>query len=244
MFNLSLSRLYLSVKRGKCATYGGSQMIFRDMIGKERGAKKKMQVGCGVVAFADLLWYLGLSESRWQKEAFTEDEYRRYFDEIRCSLGGLPPKFGLGVWQPAFHFNRIAIKRGAPYRAVWGLSIQRFHERLTEMLEADIPVYLCFPTILLPGRVRDERTAGVKLYRMKSDGLLAPACTVSSHYVVATGIMSYGGENWIQISSWGEKYYFNEKEYLYLLRHIPFGNMMGNLLYIRIITDEIYGGLK
>ncbi len=229
MNEVKLTKPYISIDVDGHPSFGGSQMMFQSRVDKDPKAKKNMKAGCGVVGFADLLWYLGLADEEWEeKKFFSEADYRDYFQHTVRKMGGLMPGMGISVVQPTFHFNRIAISKGSDYRAFWGLSIRKLFLRMEEMLKQDIPVYLCIPTQYFKKKGSD----GLELYVRNQDGTFRKVTRVSSHYVVATEMFQHKGITWVGISSWGRKYYFKQDDYTALLKRTFLGNYTGNLLYI------------
>ena len=98
------------------------------------------------------------------------------------------------------------------------------------MLTEDLPVILCIPMLLF----EKDKKAGVSFYQ-EEGGKLKKVCTVSAHYVMVTGIMQEQGseETFLEISSWGKKYYVNWKEHEKLMRTHFLGTILGNIMYIR-----------
>lgn len=233
---LGLRKPYIQVKRNSGElTYGGDQGFFKD------GAKgsldeRKNAMGCGVVAFSDLLLYLG-NDSREkvipENESYvnrinTQEAYREYYNSIYHFLGGVSRKSGISGVKLAARFNRLARREGWKLRARWGLSVGKLYSRVEEMLRRDIPVILCIPMMLL----KKDQGDGLTFYR-EEEGKLAKACTVSAHYVMVTGIIPKDGISFFEISSWGKKYYVNWKEYDSLVRTHFLGAFLGNIMYIK-----------
>ena len=70
-------------------------------------------------------------------------------------------------------------------------------------------------------------------FYVKKNGRMEKACTVSAHYVMVTGMIERNGEAFLEISSWGKKYYVNWNEYEDMIQTHFLGNILGNILYIR-----------
>jgi hypothetical protein len=231
---------YIQVKREKngVLTYGGDQGFF-DADSGIPGDKKKKERGCGVIAFADLLLYLGrkpelhIKETDgFQKLVLTEQEYKAYFNRIYRLLGGIPFKGGVSSLFLTLRFNIMALTRGFSMFAIWGFSRKKLPRRILKMLEKDIPVILCIPMMLLPGEKKD----GLRLYeRQEKEGgaeYVQKAFT-RAHYVMVTGVISENGRTYYEISSWGKQYYISRKEYDTLQKTHFLGSILGNILYIR-----------
>lgn len=232
-----LRRPYIQVRRNSGElTYGGDQGFFRGGSGPLDARKNAM--GCGVVAFSDLLLYLGngdpgkiIAENRsYVNRINGQNAYTEYYNCIYEFLGGVSKRSGISGMKLAMRFNRLSKREKWGLRAFWGISAGKLYGRVEEMLAKDLPVILCIPMILF-GKNKKE---GLPFYCMKS-GKLQKAATVSAHYVMITGVVTeYGNEEVLfEISSWGKKYYINWKEYENMMRRNLFGTILGNILYIR-----------
>ncbi len=232
-----LRKPYIRVQRNNGEiTYGGDQGFFR---GGSPGSAEalKSAMGCGVVAFGDLLLYFGnenadmeIPENKcYVNRVNQEAAYCQYYNSIYDYLGGVSARNGISGIRLMMRFNRLARRQHWKMRAVWGIGARRIYGRIEEMLSQDIPVILCIPMMLL----KKDKKDGVVFY-CRSDEWKKET-TVSAHYVTATGIVQeYGSrEVFLEISSWGKKYYINWNEYEKLIRTHFLGTILGNILYIR-----------
>ena len=226
---------YIQVKRknSNILTFGGDQGFF-DTAHAAKEDKKKQSSGCGVVAFGDLLLYLGskgpsfcIAECEpYLNRALEEDEYIDYFNSIYSFLGGIPFRGGVSFLKLLFGFNRIARREGWKLRAMWGFSGKKTGERIEEMLNRDIPVILCIPMMLL----KKDKADGLWLYKAPD---FTRAAFTNGHYVMITGIVYEQTVPYYEVSSWGKKYYINKNEYDTLIHTHFMGTILGNILYIR-----------
>lgn len=235
---LRLKKPYIQVQRNSGElTYGGDQGFFK---GAEPGSvdARKNAMGCGVVAFSDLLLYLGsgnpekvtVESTSYVNRVNKEKAYQEYYNSIYNFLGGVSMKNGISGFKLAMRFNRLSRREKWKLRASWGLSAGRMFRRIEEMLAEDLPVILCIPMLLF----EKDKKVGVSFYQEEGEKL-KKVCTVSAHYVMVTGIMQEqgSGETFLEISSWGKKYYVNWKEHEKLMRTHFLGTILGNIMYIR-----------
>lgn len=234
-----LTGQYIKVKRSKSGviTYGGDQGFFTGESEDSIEARKR-RMGCGIVAFGDMLLYLAGQSRRYRfKESeryinrvLSEEEYKDYFNYMYRFLGGLPAKAGNGLsgFRLQSRFNRMARSENWNLRARWGFSSRKLYDRMTEMLDRDIPVILCIPLMIF----KKNKEEGITFYKKEKD-VYSKKCTVSAHYVVVTEILSENDDVYLGISSWGVKYYVNWEEYLQLIHTHFLGTILGNILYIK-----------
>ncbi|MDE5908128.1 MAG: hypothetical protein K2H52_05225 [Lachnospiraceae bacterium] len=230
---------YIRVKRhnGGIITYGGDQGFFSDASADPAEARKR-RMGCGIVAFGDLLLYLAGQNSQYRfkgsehyvNRVLSEEAYKDYFNDRYVFLGGLPAKAGKGLsgFRLQGRFNRMAKSEGWKLYAKWGLSSRKLYGRMIEMLEKDIPVILCIPLMIF----KKDKEHGITFYKKEEKGY-SKACTVSAHYVVVTELLEEQDEIYMGISSWGMKYYVNWREYDQFIHTHFMGTILGNLLYIK-----------
>lgn len=230
---------YIRVKRYKSETitYGGDQGFFSDTSEEPSDARKR-RMGCGIVAFGDLLLYLAGRNSQYRfresecyvNRVLSEEEYKDYFNDRYVFLGGLPAKTnkGLSGFRLQGRFNRMARSEGWKLHAWWGLSGRKLYGRMTKMLERDIPVILCIPLMIF----KKDKDHGITFYKKEKNGY-RKACTVSAHYVVVTDLSGEQDDIYMGISSWGVKYYVKWKEYERFIHTHFLGTILGNLLYIK-----------
>ena len=237
---------YIRVRRKKNneLTYGGDQGFF---CGEEnsRQDERKRKSGCGAVAFSDMLLYLAGRGEIYAEETVNyagrnlkEEEYKEYFNSIYSLLGKISSERGISGLKLKLQFNKLSRKNNWKLRALWGLNGEKIYIRMEEMLKKDIPVILCIPMMLL----KKDREHRLNLYiraEEKMENNLQINCyrqqqAVNAHYVVVTGIFKEAkGECYLEISSWGKKYYISRNEYDTFIHTHFMGTILGNILYIR-----------
>lgn len=234
-----LTRQYIQVKRKEkdVITFGGDQGFFKDAPNGSQDERKK-RMGCGIVAFSDMLLYLAGSNPVYETQdnrsyvnrVILEDEYMTYFNSQYAFLGGFSEKRkkGLSGFGLKRGFNRRARLEKWKLRAIWGWSRSKLFDRIKEMLDKEIPVILCIPMMIL----KKDKGKGITFYK-KEGNRYRKACVVSEHYVVITEILREKEGIFLGLSSWGEKYYVNWKEYEELIHTHFLGTILGNILYIR-----------
>lgn len=216
---------YPSVSRGIGCTYGGSQLLADDDVMKK--------VGCGVVAVLDLLIYLNrknrvdngrLSRDVSEHGPVRLETYNTLLNELRRRYLPLIPGHGINGWMLALGINRFFIKNRMPYYAFWGVPYSLIWQRIEEMLREDIPVILSIgPNFPLLWQKKE-----LTLHIQTSDGGFYPGPATHAHYVTVTGM----DDTWLQISSWGRKYFINRNEYLqYVKAHSA--RLVSNILYVK-----------
>ncbi|MCM1127336.1 MAG: hypothetical protein NC429_12800 [Lachnospiraceae bacterium] len=232
-----LKRPYIQIRRNSGElTYGGDQGFFKG--GNGRYDDRKNAMGCGVIAFSDLLLYLGSGDPEkvtresqsYVNRTNGENGYKEYYNCIYDFLGGVSKRSGISGMKLAMRFNRLSKREKWNLKASWGISASKLYGRAEEMLARDFPVILCIPMILF----KKDKKNGLPFYRLEK-GKMRQVAAVSAHYVMITGMMEEpeSGETFFEISSWGKKYYVNWKEYENMMRTCFLGTFLGNILYIR-----------
>ncbi len=187
--------------------YGGAQQFLPD--------KTLRDVGCGLISSANLLTYLarfhnirdGLFDrflSNQNKAILLADFNDAVLKLCRGFFRPIPG-FGLTGIAMAWGFNRIFRRKNIPYRAKWGVKKKLLWQQIADMLEKDLPVIFAIG----PNWPRLWGKARVTFYRKNADGTYRAAAATCAHFVTATSLDS----EWLRISSWGEEYYVNRKEY-------------------------------
>ena len=242
MKKIGLNGDYIQIKRGNGSlSFGGDQNFFQVPEASVTDLKKK-QYGCGIVAFADLLLYLGTNDEKflikenidYVKRELSERSYKEYFNRIYDIIGGIIGNYGISgltIWN---RFNKVARRNGWKLRAKWGFSRKKLFSRIEEMLKRNIPVILCIPMMLLK-KDRDDKLA---LYIRRFDDKTKQyqyqiAERTNAHYVTVTGILYENEKKYLKVSSWGKEYYIDFEEYdTYINTHF-LGKILGNILYVR-----------
>ncbi len=193
----SLSYDYIRIKyENGSDTYGGNQKIHPD-----DGIKKD---GCGPLAATDVLAYIekNFEYDHSEYEELTSRMCGKYFP-YRANHGtsGFIIKKGL---------NRYFKEKNLPLKASWGVPRRRLYQAIAEQLSADLPVIITvgpkYPGI--------KPTHALSLYQKDSTGQLVPVKSTSGHYMTVTAMDG----QWLKVSSWGDVYYINVREYLHYAR--------------------------
>lgn len=221
-----LNNPYISVSNGAGASYGGNQMCSAN--------KTERSVGCGAVAALDLFLYLcryhrdsgrsGLKASFPADWPMDQQQYLSLLHYYRKKYFPLIPGHGINGLSLAIGINAFFAKNRLPFFAVWGVPYSKLWSTIQGMLEQDIPVVFSvgpnFPLFWQHHQLR--------FYVRRADGAYVPGPQTHAHYVTITGM----DEQWIQIASWGRKYYINRAEYLtYVKEHSI--RLVSNILYVR-----------
>lgn len=187
----TLSKPFLKVKSKRETAYGGNQGWF------SRGFLKKY--GCGVVSAADVLLCLE------GKTYVTEEEFLEFAGMLWKYYFPVIPGWGMNGITLMCGLNRYFHKNGMNYRSFWCLSEKKMIARIDAMLDQGIPVIFSvgpnFPKIW--GKEK------LSLYRKDGQGNYAEAAKTKAHYMIITG----RDGRWLEVSSWGKKYYIHKAEY-------------------------------
>ncbi|MCM1134984.1 MAG: hypothetical protein NC400_05345 [Clostridium sp.] len=236
---VKLAGQYIQVKREKNGeiTYGGDQGFFAGAPVSSADERKR-KLGCGITALGDIFLYLaGRDRGYAVKEnegllnrVLSEEEYKEYYNRIYKFAGGLPAwsSGGLSFIRVQYKFNRMARREHWRLRARWGFCGGKIYERTREMLGRDIPVILCMPFLF----GKRNKGQGITFYR-KQETEFVKAAVVSAHYIIITCVIKEKGCVYLEISSWGKKYYIDWEEYdAFIHRHF-LATILGNMLYIK-----------
>lgn len=201
-----LKHSYIQVNTGSQLLYGGNQDIMQD--------NTMHMVGCGVVSAVDTLLYLHLHDQRC-KSVFFEGVnsenvefslHEALSERMRKTFLPLIPHFGINglelIWGINAYFKKFAI----PFKAHLGKSKTDIFAAIEEMLMRDIPVILAIG----PNFPAYWGKNALPFYTRDGSNRYIHHCSAKAHYVTVTG----SDDDWLQISSWGRKYYINKQEYL------------------------------
>lgn len=192
---ITLSHDFITVKSQTSNLYGGAQQHCK---------QKHMQgYGCGTIGCANVIFYDAHKVSG--NLTIDEEEYLSKVDYLRKRFLFVIPKFGMNGIFMALGLNAYYLTHGVNKRAWWGCLHKNVYKHIERMLKDDEPVVLSigpnFPNLIFGKK-------GVKLYTKNNEKFIY-AVSTHAHYVTVTGI----DDEWMQVSSWGTKYYVNRKEY-------------------------------
>ena len=209
-----LKNHYIVVENKGKKSFGGSQEWYK---GNIKGW------GCGLVAATDILSYIR-GENSFGFEDYTKrlmGNEKDYFHVFK--------KLGVSGFRLAHSLNVFFKKNNMPYRAKWGVNKNKLFASIVEMLDADIPVMISVG----PGLFKKDRIDFYE-YNPARINKFVPVIKCKDHYVTITGIKEYNDKVFLEISSWGEKYYINFREYTdYVSRNDNY--LFSNILYIKKI---------
>lgn len=219
----SLSSPPVSVIKDGKASYGGNQRLFGDST--MRG------YGCGVIAAADLLYYLAMKNPGYatpytgipEGNSLSFEKYERMCSRLRSSFMPVIPRFGKTGPMLAAGLNAYFSRYNIPLRAKWCIAHEKLFERIEEMLEKDLPVIFSvganFP--IFWGKHK------VNLYTRSESGAMRPVSAARAHFMTVTAI----DDEFLTLSSWGNKYYMSRREYLdYVKAHGS--SITSNIMYL------------
>lgn len=186
-------------------SYGGNQSWF-----KEPTDGAIAPLGCGLISCADILLY------KTDRTRLDKTEYMEYVRSLNTGSLRVRKKLGVNGLSMAFGMRPLMKERGIEGKSRWCFSKGKQLERITEMIKNDTPVTISMGPCLCSKKKKSE--FGVKFYVRDSGGnYVLPAWRsglVKDHYVTVTAVVKKDGETYLEISSWGEKYYINWKEYV------------------------------
>lgn len=185
--------------------YGGNQTLSSD--------RTMRGFGCGVIAGLDLLVYLcryhGCRAEKLDElvraDPIPWTTYDRCAQWLNRRFLPLIPGHGINGISLAVGLNAFFLRNGLRCRAKWGVSRDSFWPSMERMLWQDIPVILSIG----PNFPRFWQHNTLPFYQKNANGQYAKATSICSHYVTVTGM----DETWLQISSWGRKFYISRREY-------------------------------
>lgn len=202
----SIRHSYPSVRKDGRSSFGGDQSW------DHRNYMR--QSACGVIAATDLILYLLQNQCddpgrlflnrKKRDEPLSWEFYADFFEWIHRKYLPVIPHFGTIGPELAWGLNRFFRHNGIPLKASWGFRRKDFFRSMSRMLEEDIPV------IFSIGPNFPLRFAGYKLPLYQKYGSQYRQVTaVNAHFVTAVSL----DDQWIEISSWGKRYYVKRKEY-------------------------------
>lgn len=223
---------YISVCYGGAPSFGGNQ--------RRAGKKITRQCGCGVVACADLLLYLGANRPGCtpvlpSEASIPAETYNGLLETLRRKYLPLFPRFGLNGLLMVLGLNRWLRRNRWPLRAVWGVRPGRMQRCIGQMLARDLPVILAIG----PNLPLFWRRKKLTLYRKTPGGDYKPVGGTCAHYVTVTAME---GE-WLHLSSWGEAYSIRWAEYqAYVKQYSSY--FASNIVYLRPTRFSLLKGRK
>ena len=238
--NVVLKDPYITIKSGDDFLYGGNQ---------KRSPREEIRTdGCGVIAACDMLSYLK-GRIFFEKETYNariDKLNKRYFPfRKNHGMSGLVLAAGVNLYM--LRHPQMPCGRKT---AVWGVPLEKRFQVIEEMLSENLPVIMSVGGDLPFFRPKvnnsknndgiknskcsensessESSKSGLTLYKRQKDGRMIAAKSTSGHYMVITG----KSDKWIRVSSWGEKYYINCREYMAYAKNQSFF-LFTNILQLR-----------
>ncbi len=231
---------YIAVDNGQTPSFGGNQSWLNAPSGRGRVIAG---YGCGIIAAADLFWYL----ARYHEDAKTpvtapvedmspvaRDAYLNYIHAVERGYVRAYNHIGMTGFALSSAVNRYFADHRLNYRARWAqllLDGDRAQRTIRCMLDADLPVVISIPgTVLRSRALRLFGSAHTELPREKERAYHYAA--LGGHFVTITGMTQNGcGDPVFEIASWGRKYYLDLADYIRALKR-PQGVLVCGLLAV------------
>lgn len=209
---------FLIVKDKNNSYFGGNQA----WCDKEYMRKS----GCGVVACANIILYRKMNTNDFdcdiEEYSIQKDNYMQFVEYLRKYYLPVIPGIGMNGIHMSIGMNLYFIKNHMKMIATWGCFHWTIWDKIQKMLDEDLPVVMSigpnFPNLW--GKHK------LQLYVKKGSEYEAKE-SVKAHFVTVTAINS----EWVEISSWGRKFYINKKQYEeYVKKHSNW--LFSNILII------------
>ena len=200
---VSLKKEYVSVG----SSFGGNQNLFGET--KELFSKGKQLGGCGVVAISDTVSYL-----KGDLYYRTGADYRKNFNKTARRILFIPTRFGMTFFQELLGMKHISYRDSLGLKCRLVSFKRNIYPLIYDMLRDDIPVIMCIPRIY--GRNKASRS--LPFYDPVS---LKKVTQTQGHFVVATGIFIEGNDVYLEISSWGRRYFIKFEEFKAFVKKHP-----------------------
>lgn len=176
-------------------SYGGNQKWFEGDILKK--------YGCGLVSCTDILLCVNKEHN-----VISQESYLEFSKELGDNFFKVRKIVGLNGISMAFGMNRFFAKNNLPYKAEWGTGKEKIPAEIERMLGMGVPVCLSVGPCLFK-----KKGSGVTFYRDASR-FCPKRFGVNDHYVTVTGLLKAEDDLWLEISSWGKKFFVSFSEYM------------------------------
>ena len=251
----TLKKEYISVD----GSFGGNQRWLRV---DENKANTLSDYGCGLISANDVLLYISdqpVNPSKDKYIAAIRDMNRRYFRVLPfLGLSGILMSFYMKLYL-LMHKKHFKTR----YKVRWRVNSHNLLNRISEMLENDIPVVLSIGPCIIRGRKKELPLYSLTTNCSKNNNIpgnridFEQVNSVKDHYVNVTGIYKLSEDSivdttavserskennsicktMLEISSWGKKYYINFDEYIrFVKKHDNF--LFSNILYIKPFVNK------
>lgn len=221
---VSLKNKYISIRESDYLTsYGGNQTYF-DVPGDKKGAYKRRS-GCGMIAIMDVYSYLN---GRCSYDSV--DAYRKRLNELSAHILWRPAHTGTKSVFIVYAINRLLMESKMKHVAHWCINPWNMNKRIYKMLEADIPVIMCIPFMMMPWQKKHV----LQMYTYNDTRkIMMRTHSTNAHFITVTGIVEHKGRRYYRVSSWGRMLYLDAEEYYdFMMKHF-LGFSLGNILQIK-----------
>lgn len=239
---------YVQVKTLDGISYGGNQNWFAAG-DKDRRGSVLSEYGCGLVALGDFFLAAGEQKEKLKpslvngcfrpygtrmlslSEPLGQKRYLAYLSSL-CRYLQILPRIGANAWQLQAGAWWYIRRSGCQVKMHWSVFPWNLVKRIQSMLTKGLPVIFCVGPNLNPF----DRKLQVPMYQLLKDDLVK-RCDVRGHYMTITGLCQDAqGVLFLQVASWGKKYYIRFKDYqAYQRKQPPFlGNWLSNILYMEL----------
>ncbi len=242
-------------------SYGGNQGWFGEEY-KQNNIEKYSTIdsyGCGLISISDILLYLASVDSKYSTDMTdlirTDNgaiEYNSYIDYISrmeksffhvrdIDLIDGTKWTGIDGLSIAYGVNKYNWFYNVDLHSYWGGGTDKMLKNIEEMLKNDIPVTLSANAIKEQYEAEaKDKGLYIKMYTNDTEiprekNYEMTDATFDNHYVTVTGVIrnSIEDRTWLQVSSWGRKFYIDYNEYLYYMQtYASMGGAATNILHI------------
>lgn len=216
---------YIGISTPSGLSYGGSQNWYSRA--KKIGCEARLnRFGCGTIALADVCLYLTKRFCKTELTApvftktgkLSQKSYLQYAHKINRRYTFTIPYSGITAPVIQLAFNRYARKYKLPLHAYYHCFINNrtMLELIIKSLQSDFPVILAIG----PNFPLFWKREGITFYAEQTEGEYIPVYeNVHSHYVTVTGVSFPTNRSpMLEISSWGQKYFINFREYRHYIK--------------------------
>lgn len=191
-------------------SFGGNQRWFSD--------ETLQKYGCGLVSCGDILLSV-----KGEKGEISQSNYLEFMENLRKNFFKVRKFFGLNGLSMARGMNRFFRKNNLPYKAKWGVSQKKILSEIEKMLGMGLPVCLS------AGPNLHKKPYGLNFFSKPCQSLPAKE-NVCDHYVTVTDVVELGDEKWLEISSWGKRFFVKISQFMDYKR--DFLTFFSNILVI------------
>ena len=210
---------FILVSDGYNNHYGGRQEWF-----PEAASPKVHKYGCGIVAAINV--YLYLAKINWISRADYMILVREFLSMYPTSGFLLNTGIGILPWQMSSYIKRKCASAGISVKSAWlgRDGIDGMYEHMKKALENNTPLIWAFFNLKPSHKIQFYKYSNGEFRDTYLDAKsIEHHCDkVNSHYVTVTAVIEREVDDklqrWVEISSWGSKYYVNYAEFEHFVR--------------------------